>query len=150
MKNNQFSQSQIQTMTDILQNESFDYQAAWLRVGKLNIDRSITKSRQIGATYLFSREALLNALTTGEDQIWFGHTVEHARVALMYMKNLSARAGVRLVSNGYSLQLDDGAVISFVGEELIAARWQVTSILMSSGGSITPESGESSVSYRLP
>ncbi|MBD3602170.1 hypothetical protein HCN11_19555 [Enterobacter kobei] len=117
MKNNKFSQSQIQAMTDILQNESFDYQAAWLRVGKLNIDRSITKSRQIGATYLFSREALLNALTTGDNQVWFGHTVEHTRVALMYMKSLSARAGVRLSSNGYSLQLDEGAVISFVSEE---------------------------------
>lgn len=117
MKNNVFSQSQIQAMADILHNDSFDYQATWLRVGKLNIDRSITKSRQIGATQLFSREALLDALTTGDNQVWFAHTIEHARVALMYMNNLSARVGVSLTSNGHSLQLDDGAVISFVGEE---------------------------------
>lgn len=91
MKNNVFSQSQIQAMADILHNDSFDYQATWLRVGKLNIDRSITKSRQIGATQLFSREALLDALTTGDNQVWFAHTIEHARVALMYMNNLSAR-----------------------------------------------------------
>ncbi|WP_225402206.1 terminase large subunit domain-containing protein, partial [Escherichia coli] len=84
MKNNVFSQSQIQAMADILHNDSFDYQATWLRVGKLNIDRIITKSRQIGATQLFSREALLDALTTGDNQVWFAHTVEHARVALMY------------------------------------------------------------------
>lgn len=38
-------------------------------------------------------------------------------MALMYMNNLSARVGVRLTSNGHNLQLDDGAVISFVGEE---------------------------------
>lgn len=117
MKNNVFSQSQIQAMADILHNDSFDYQATWLRVGKLNIDRSITKSRQIGATLLFSREALLDALTTGDNQIWFAHTVEHARVALMYMNNLSARVGVRLASNGYSVQLDSGATINLVGEE---------------------------------
>ncbi|MEB6513342.1 terminase family protein [Enterobacter roggenkampii] len=117
MKNNTFSQSQIQAMTDILRNESFDYQATWLRVGKLKIDRSITKSRQIGATRLFSREALLDALTTGNNQIWFAHTAEHARVALIYMDSLSARVDVRLASNGHSLQLDNGAVISFVGEE---------------------------------
>lgn len=117
MKNNTFSQSQIQAMADILHNDSFDYQATWLRVGKLNIDRSITKSRQIGATQLFSREALHDALTTGDNQVWFAHTVEHARVALMYMTNLSANVGVRLASDGYSLQLDSGAVINFVGEE---------------------------------
>lgn len=117
MKNNVFSQSQIQAMADILHSDSFDYQATWLRVGKLNIDRSITKSRQIGATQLFSREALLDALTTGDNQIWFAHTIEHARVALMYMNDLSARVGARLASNGHSLQLNDGAVISFVGEE---------------------------------
>lgn len=117
MKNNAFSQSQIQAMTDILHNDSFEYQATWLRIGKLNIDRSITKSRQIGATHFFSREALVDALTTGDNQVWFAHTVEHARVALMYMVNLSARVGVCLVSNGYSVQLDNGAVISLVGEE---------------------------------
>jgi hypothetical protein len=117
MKNNTFSQSQIQAMADILHVDSFDYQATWLRVGKLNIDRSITKSRQIGATQLFSREALLDALTTGNNQIWFAHTAEHARVALMYMNNLSARVGVRLASNGHTLQLDNGSLISFVGED---------------------------------
>lgn len=117
MKNNVFSQSQIQAMTDILHSDSFDYQATWLRVGKLNIDRSITKSRQIGATNLFSRESLLNALTTGDNQIWFGRTVEHARVALNYMSSLSARVGVRLSSNNSSMQLGNGAVIHFVGEK---------------------------------
>lgn len=117
MKNNVFSQSQIQALADILHSDSFDYQATWLRVGKLNIDRSITKSRQIGATQLFSREALLGALTTGDNQIWFAHTVEHARVALMFMAHLASRVGVWLESNGHSLQLDGGAVISFVGEE---------------------------------
>ncbi|HHU0611966.1 TPA: terminase large subunit domain-containing protein [Enterobacter hormaechei subsp. steigerwaltii] len=117
MKKNHFTQSQIQAMTDILHTDSFDYQKTWLRVGKLNIDRSVTKSRQIGATQLFSREALLDALTTGNDQIWLAHTVEHARVALMRMDSLSARVGVRLASNGHSLQLDSGAVIRFVGEE---------------------------------
>ncbi|MGY0154868.1 terminase large subunit domain-containing protein [Edwardsiella tarda] len=116
MKNNSFLQSQIQAMADILHNDSFDYQATWLRVGKLNIDRSITKSRQIGATRLFSREALLNALTTGDNQVWFAHSIKQARAALMYMNALSARVGVRLKSNGHSLQLDNGAVISFVGE----------------------------------
>lgn len=117
MKNNVFSQSQIQAMADILHNDSFDYQATWLCVWELNIDRSITKSRQIGATQLFSREALLDALTTGDNQVWFAHTIEHARVALTYMNNLSARVGVHLTSNGHCLQLDGGAVISFVGEE---------------------------------
>ncbi|WP_265463490.1 terminase large subunit domain-containing protein [Enterobacter hormaechei] len=121
MKNNTFSQSQIQAMTDILHSDSFDYQATWLRIGKLNIDRSITKSRQIGATLLFSRKALLDALTTGNNQIWFAHTANHARVALMYMDSFSARVGVRLASNGHNLQLDNGAVISFVGEESLCA-----------------------------
>lgn len=117
MKNNTFTQSQIHALAEIMHNESFDYQATWLRVGKLNIDRSITKSRQIGATMLFSREALLNALTTGENQIWFAHTADYARRALMYMDSLSSRVGARLISNGYTLQLDNGAVISFVGEK---------------------------------
>ncbi len=117
MKKNVFSQSQIQAMADVIHNDSFGYQATWLRVGKLSVDRSITKSRQIGATHFFSREALLDALTSGDNQIWFGHNIKHARVALMNMISLAARVGVRLVNNGFSIQLDDGAVITFAGEE---------------------------------
>jgi hypothetical protein len=82
---------------------------------------------------------LLDALTTGDNQVWFAHTVEHARVALMYMNNLSARVGVRLTSNGHSLQLDDGRLSALSARNPIAPHWRVTSTLMSSGGSVTRE-----------
>ncbi|SPW52415.1 Terminase, ATPase subunit (GpP) [Escherichia coli] len=50
--------------------QSFDYQLHWYRAGLEHRIRDILKSRQIGATFYFSREALLRALKTGHNQIF--------------------------------------------------------------------------------
>lgn len=68
MKTYTFTAGQIEGLAELLESESFDYQKTWLRVGQLNVDRTITKARQIGATQTFAYEGLLDALTS--DGVW--------------------------------------------------------------------------------
>ncbi|SPZ03461.1 phage terminase, ATPase subunit [Proteus mirabilis] len=61
---NFFSEEQIEKLEDIFRNTLFEYQKVWYRAGHHRI-RNILKSRQIGATFYFAREAFIDALTTG-------------------------------------------------------------------------------------
>jgi uncharacterized protein YjcR len=48
----------------------FEYQRHWWEAGIKHRIRNVLKSRQIGATYYFAREALIDALVTGRNQIF--------------------------------------------------------------------------------
>ncbi len=47
----------------------FEYQRHWWQAGVNTAIRNLLKSRQIGATYFFAHEALIDAITTGRNQI---------------------------------------------------------------------------------
>ena len=57
-KKNFFSDEAIEKLEQIFFEQSFDYQLHWYRAGLEHRIRDILKSRQIGATFYFSREAL--------------------------------------------------------------------------------------------
>lgn len=117
MKIYKFTPSQADWIAELLDEESFNYQKTWLRVGQLDVNRTITKSRQIGATSTFAREGLLDALTTGRNQIYYAPTRKHALCSLLYICGYAARVGVSISSDEENLQLDNGASISFIGED---------------------------------
>ncbi|RUR89872.1 hypothetical protein PB16LOC_03706 [Pectobacterium versatile] len=48
MKMTTFTPSQIDDLHAAIERFTFPHQAVWQRVGRLNVDRTITKSRQIG------------------------------------------------------------------------------------------------------
>ena len=67
-KKNFFSEEAIEKLEEIFLEQSFDYQLEWWRAGLAHRIRHILKSRQIGATFYFAREALLQALKTGHNR----------------------------------------------------------------------------------
>ncbi|HHL4807752.1 TPA: terminase family protein [Escherichia coli] len=83
-KKNFFSDEAIEKLEQIFFEQSFDYQLHWYRAGLEHRIRDILKSRQIGATFYFSREALLRALKTGHNQIFLSASKTQAYVFREY------------------------------------------------------------------
>ncbi|CAM7108692.1 hypothetical protein ESCOCP327B2_15815 [Escherichia coli] len=59
---NVFTDEQIEKLEEIFHSSMFNYQRHWWEAGKTNRIRNLLKSRQIGATFYFAREALIDAL----------------------------------------------------------------------------------------
>jgi len=68
---NAISDEQKQQLQRVFQQNLFDYQRKWYEAGHTQRIRNILKSRQIGATWYFAREALLDAIETGRNQIFY-------------------------------------------------------------------------------
>jgi uncharacterized protein YjcR len=64
----------------------FRYQLDWHRAGNMRT-RMILKSRQIGATFYFAREALIDAITTGRNQIFLSASKAQAHQFKTYMQS---------------------------------------------------------------
>ena len=62
----------------------FGYQLAWWQNSQQRT-RAILKSRQIGATYYFAREALIDALETGRNQIFLSASKAQAHIFRQYI-----------------------------------------------------------------
>jgi hypothetical protein len=58
--------------------------------------RNLLKSRQIGATYYFAREALIDALTTGRNQIFLSASKAQAHVFKQYIIEFAKEVDVEL------------------------------------------------------
>jgi uncharacterized protein YjcR len=70
----------------------FEYQRHWWDAGIKHRIRNLLKSRQIGATYYFAREALIDALTTGRNQ-FFCQPVKRRRTFLSSTSSTLQRGG---------------------------------------------------------
>ena len=110
---NVFIDEQVEQLRDIFLQSSFDYQKNWYRAGLTNRIRNILKSRQIGATFFFAREALLDALETGRNQIFLSASKAQAHVFKQYIMQYAAEVGVEL--SGDPMVLDNGATLYFLG-----------------------------------
>lgn len=76
---NYISEEDKQKLIDAFENGLFEYQKVWARAGDEGHEvRFILKSRQIGATYYFAREALIRALKTGNNQIFLSASEKQA------------------------------------------------------------------------
>ncbi|EBS0125909.1 oxidoreductase, partial [Salmonella enterica subsp. enterica serovar Javiana] len=84
-KKNFFSDEAIEKLEELFFDQSFEYQLQWYRAGLEHRIRDILKSRQIGATFYFSREALLRALKTGHNQIFLSASKTQAYVFREYI-----------------------------------------------------------------
>lgn len=82
----------------------FGYQKDWLAAGD-NRTRVILKSRQIGATWYFAREALMDGLATGRNQIFLSASRAQAEVFRSYIRDfVSEAAGVKFEGNPIEVQ----------------------------------------------
>lgn len=110
---NELSEEQIEQLVDAFRESCFDYQLDWYRAGSMRT-RMILKSRQIGATFYFAREALIDAITTGRNQIFLSASKAQAHQFKTYMQAfLMDVLGVKLT--GDPIVLWNGAELHFLG-----------------------------------
>lgn len=112
-RKNEFSDEEIERLQQAFLEGCFDYQRDWYRAGNQRT-RVILKSRQIGATYYFAREALIDALTTGRNQIFLSASKSQAHIFLGYMRAFVREVLDRDLS-GDPIVLANGAELFFLG-----------------------------------
>lgn len=92
----------------------FYFQRKWHEAGQKYRVRNILKSRQIGATYYFAHEALIDALVTGRNQIFISASKKQALQFRAYIVDYAKRtADVDL--KGETITLPNGAQLIFLG-----------------------------------
>lgn len=110
---NDYSDEQRDSLLDAFRDSLFDYQKVWLHNGHERT-RVILKSRQIGATWYFAREALADAIETGRNQIFLSASKAQAHVFKQYIIQFAKEAaGIEL--SGDPIVLPNGAHLYFLG-----------------------------------
>ncbi|WP_343656411.1 terminase ATPase subunit family protein [Cupriavidus sp.] len=114
VERNAISEAQQGELVDAFMDSMFAYQRLWYEAGLAERIRNILKSRQIGATWYFAREALVDALTTGRNQIFLSASKAQAHVFKQYIMQF-ARDAVGVDLKGDPMVLPNGATLYFLG-----------------------------------
>ena len=110
---NHFTEEQVEELQTAFRDSIFGYQKVWFRHGEQRT-RMVLKSRQIGATWYFAREALIDAITTGRNQIFLSASKAQAHIFKQYIQQFAGQTvGVDLA--GDPIVLSNGAHIYFLG-----------------------------------
>ncbi|MEZ0190775.1 terminase ATPase subunit family protein [Ralstonia solanacearum] len=111
---NAISPEEQAQLLEAFRDSMFDYQRVWYEAGQVERIRNLLKSRQIGATWYFAREAFIDALTTGRNQIFLSASKAQAYVFKQYIIQFAKdAAGVEL--KGDPMVLPNGATLYFLG-----------------------------------
>lgn len=111
---NEFTEEQSEKIHTAMLESIFPYQRKWYQAGLEHRIRDILKSRQIGATWFFAREALDDALQTGRNQIFLSASKAQAHVFKEYIRAFAVEAaGLELT--GDPIVLPNGATLYFLG-----------------------------------
>lgn len=111
---NALTEEQIEAIHKAFLDSIFDYQRVWYEAGKTERIRNLLKSRQIGATWYFAREAIDDALQTGRNQIFLSASKAQAHVFKQYIIEFVREVtGVEL--RGDPIVLPNGATLYFLG-----------------------------------
>ena len=112
---NAISEDEQAQLVEAFMGSMFPYQKHWYRAGLVNRVRDLLKSRQIGATWYFAREALVDALETGRNQIFLSASKAQAHVFKGYIKQFVLdTVGVEL-KGGDTIELGNGSTLYFLG-----------------------------------
>lgn len=119
-KRNHFDEQQHEQLLDAFRDSLFDYQKLWWASSEQRT-RMILKSRQIGATWYFAREALADAIATGRNQIFLSASKSQAHVFKQYIIQFAKEAcGIELA--GDPIVLSNGAHLYFLGSNARTAQ----------------------------
>lgn len=110
---NTYSEEQRLQLLAAFEESLFNYQKVWYRNGHERT-RVILKSRQIGATWYFAREALADAMETGRNQIFLSASKSQAHVFKQYIIQF-AREAANIELTGDPIILPNGAHLYFLG-----------------------------------
>lgn len=111
---NDYSEEQAARLRECFMDELFGYQKHWYRAGEQHRIRNLLKSRQIGATYYFAREALLDAVETGRNQIFLSASKAQAHVFKQYILSY-AKDAAEVELTGDPIVLPNDASLYFLG-----------------------------------
>lgn len=110
---NAFSDVQQARLIELFDSQLFGYQRRWRSAALEHRIRNILKSRQIGATFYFAREALVDALETGRNQIFLSASRAQAHVFRQYITAFAREVDVEL--KGDPIVLPNEATLYFLG-----------------------------------
>lgn len=116
---NGFTDEQIEQLRANFEKMRFGYQDVWYQALDQRT-RVILKSRQIGATYYFAYEALMDAIDTGHNQIFLSASKSQAHVFKQYIVQFAKAVGVKLT--GDPIILANGAEMIFLGTNSLTAQ----------------------------
>ncbi|MFD0321978.1 terminase ATPase subunit family protein [Lysobacter gummosus] len=117
---NAFSEEQQAKLIASFDDQLFGYQRHWRKNAFGERIRNILKSRQIGATFYFAREALVDALETGRNQIFLSASKAQAHVFKQYIAQFAQTVDVDLT--GDPIILPNGATLYFLGTNVRTAQ----------------------------
>ncbi|MNU74577.1 Terminase-like family protein [compost metagenome] len=112
-KRNDFSEEDFEKLEEAFRDGCFEYQLDWYRSMNQRT-RMLLKSRQIGATYYFAREALIDALKTGRNQVFLSASKAQAHQFKNYMQAFVSDVLGRQLT-GDPIVLANGAELHFLG-----------------------------------
>lgn len=111
---NDIGEEGTKKVLDAFHDKMFEYQRGWYRAGIEHRIRNILKSRQIGATWYFAREAVCDALETGRNKIFMSASKAQAYHFRRYIVSfVYQETGVEL--KGDPIILPNGAELYFLG-----------------------------------
>jgi uncharacterized protein YjcR len=119
-KRNEFSEEDIEKLEEAFRDGCYEYQLDWYRAMNMRT-RMLLKSRQIGATFYFAREALIDAILTGRNQIFLSASKAQAHQFKNYMQDFVREVlGTQLT--GDPIVLWNGAELHFLGTNFRTAQ----------------------------
>lgn len=113
-KRNDIGEDATVNLIEAFEASLFEYQRGWYRAGQEQRIRNLLKSRQIGATWYFAREAVCDALETGKNKIFMSASKAQAYVFRQYIVQfVKEYTGEEL--KGDPIVLHNGACLYFLG-----------------------------------
>lgn len=110
---NLLTEEQVEALKDAFDQGLFGYQQKWRDAKRYRV-RNILKSRQIGATWYFAREALIDATLTGDNQIFLSASKAQAHVFREYIVAF-VKDVTGVILKGDPITLWNGATLYFLG-----------------------------------
>lgn len=113
-KRNALDEEQVEALEAAFLDSLFEYQAVWNEAGQKHRIRNILKSRQIGATWYFAREAIVDAFKHGRNKIFLSASRAQAHIFRNYIVQF-VKEVCDVELKGDPIVLDNGAELHFLG-----------------------------------
>lgn len=113
-RRNFLEDDQVEVLSQAFLESLFEYQLVWHESGQKHRIRNILKSRQIGATWYFAREAIVDAFQTGRNKIFLSASKAQAHIFRNYIVQF-VKDVCDVELKGDPIVLDNGAELHFLG-----------------------------------
>lgn len=113
-RRNALDDEQIEQLKAAFLESAFAYQRHWYEAGQKHRIRNILKSRQIGATFFFAREAVVDAFENGRNKIFLSASKAQAHIFRNYIVQF-VKEVCDVDLKGDPMVLDNGAELHFLG-----------------------------------